>query len=74
MNGFPIRSGMTDDCGISQTEAYVLLDNDIQNCEKQLVDEIPEIYNPLDEVRKSVLLNICFNPGIGGLLGDRLIR
>ena len=57
-----------DDCGISQTEAYVLLENDIQNCEKQLVDEIPEIYNPLDEVRKSVLLNMCFNLGIGGLL------
>jgi len=33
MNGFPIRSGMTDDRGISQTEAYVLLENDIQNCE-----------------------------------------
>ncbi|PKN79203.1 MAG: lysozyme [Candidatus Cloacimonetes bacterium HGW-Cloacimonetes-1] len=57
-----------DDCGISQTEAYVLLENDIQNCEKQLLDEIPEIYNPLDEVRKSVLLNMCFNLGIGGLL------
>ncbi len=58
-----------DDCGISQTEAYVLLENDIQNCEKKLLDEIPEIYNPLDEVRKSVLLNMCFNLGIGGLLG-----
>ena len=58
-----------DDCGISQTEAYLLFENDIQNCEKQLIDEIPEIYNPLDEVRKSVLLNMCFNLGIGGLLG-----
>ena len=57
-----------DDRGISQTEAYVLLENDIQNCEMQLVDEIPEIYNTLDEVRKSVLLNMCFNLGIGGLL------
>jgi len=57
-----------DDCGISQTEAYVLLENDIQNCEKQLLDEIPEIYNSLDEVRKSVLLNMCFNMGIKGLL------
>ncbi|MDD3524818.1 MAG: glycoside hydrolase family protein [Candidatus Cloacimonetes bacterium] len=57
-----------DDCGISQTEAYVLLENDIQNCEKQILDEIPEIYNGLDEVRKSVLLNMCFNLGIGGLL------
>ena len=58
-----------DDRGISQTEAYVLLDNDIQNCEKQLLGEIPEIYNGLDEVRKSVLLNMCFNLGINGLLG-----
>jgi len=58
-----------DDCGISQTEAYVLLENDIQNCENQLLDEIPDIYNPLDDVRKSVLLNMCFNLGIGGLLG-----
>nr|MDK2851705.1 lysozyme [Candidatus Cloacimonadota bacterium] len=71
-----------DDSGISQTEAYVLLENDIQNCEKQLLDEIPEIYNGLDEVRKSVLLSMCisipqsrFAPlrepcylGIGGLL------
>jgi lysozyme len=67
--GFQIKFGMTDDCGISQTEAYVLLENDIQNCEQQLLDEIPEIYNALDEVRKSVLLNMCFNLGIGGLLG-----
>ena len=66
--GFQIKFGMTDDRGISQIEAYVLLENDIprsgrgqaQNCEKQLVDEIPEIYNALDEVRKSVLLNMCF--------------
>ncbi len=57
-----------DDRGISQREAYVLLENDIQNCEKQLLDEIPEIYNALDEVRKSVLLNMCFNLGIKGLL------
>jgi lysozyme len=54
--------------GISQKEAYVLLENDIQSCERQLLDEIPEIYNGLDEVRKSVLLNMCFNLGIGGLL------
>jgi len=58
-----------DDCGISKKEAYILLENDIQNCEKQLLDEIPEIYNALDEVCKSVLLNMCFNLGIGGLLG-----
>ena len=58
-----------DDNGISKSEAYVLLENDIQNCERQLLDEIPEIYNCLDEARKSVLLNMCFNLGIAGLLG-----
>jgi len=58
-----------DDCGISQSEAYVMLINDIMNCEKQLQARIPDIYNKLDEVRKSVLLNMCFNLGINGLLG-----
>ena len=58
-----------DDCGISQSEAYVMLINDIMNCEKQLQVKIPDIYNGLDEVRKSVLLNMCFNLGISGLLG-----
>jgi lysozyme len=46
-----------------------MLINDIMNCEKQLQSKIPDIYNGLDEVRKSVLLNMCFNLGINGLLG-----
>ncbi len=72
-----------DDRGISQKEAHALLERDIVDCEQWLNDKIPEIYNPLDEVRKSVLLNMCisipqsrFAPlrepcylGIGGLLG-----
>ena len=58
-----------DDCGISQSEAYIMLINDIMNCEKQLQVKIPDIYNGLDEVRKSVLLNMCFNLGVSGLLG-----
>ena len=58
-----------DYCGISQKEAYALLDNDIRNCEQQLLDEIPVIYNALDEARQSVLLNMCFNLGLKGLLG-----
>jgi lysozyme len=57
-----------DDCGISQTEAYVLLENDILQCERQILAEIPKIYLQIDEVRKSVLLNMCFNIGIKGLL------
>ena len=58
-----------DDKGISKSEAYELLANDIRSCGEQLIDEIPEIYSGLDEVRKSVLLNMCFNLGISGLLG-----
>ena len=58
-----------DDCGITESEAYIMLINDIMNCEKQLQSKIPDIYNSLDEVRKSVLLNMCFNLGINGLLG-----
>jgi len=58
-----------DDRGISQKEAYAMLERDIQDCEQWLIDEIPEIYNKLDEVRQAVLLNMCFNLGIKGLLG-----
>ncbi len=57
-----------DDRGISQKEAYAMLERDIQDCEQWLIDEIPEVYNKLDEVRQSVLLNMCFNMGIKGLL------
>jgi len=72
-----------DDRGISQKEAYAMLEKDILYCEQCLIDEIPDIYNNLDEVRQSVLLNMCisipqsrFAPlqepcylGINGLLG-----
>ncbi len=72
-----------DDRGISQKEAYAMLERDIQDCEQWLIDEIPEVYNKLDEVRQSVLLNMCISIpqsrfaslrepcylGINGLLG-----
>ena len=48
-----------DDRGISLKEAYAMLESDIQDCEQWLIDEIPEVYNTLDEVLKSVLLNMC---------------
>ena len=44
-----------DDCGISQKEAYALLNNDIRNCKQQLCDEIPVTYSSLDELRQFVL-------------------
>jgi lysozyme len=57
-----------DDRGISQKEAYAMLERDIQDFEQGLLDEIPDVYNGLDEVRQSVLLNMCFNLGLKGLL------
>jgi lysozyme len=55
--------------GISQPEAFVLVENDILRCERELLAEIPEVYSGLNDTRKSVLLNMCFNLGIKGLLG-----
>ncbi|MDP2172917.1 MAG: glycoside hydrolase family protein [Candidatus Cloacimonadaceae bacterium] len=57
-----------DDFDISRREAYVLLEVDIFQYERQILAEIPKIYLQLDDARKSVLLNMCFNLGIGGLL------
>ncbi len=57
-----------EDRGISQKEAYAMLERDILDFEQQLLNEIPDVYNGLDEVRQSVLLNMCFNLGIKGLL------
>ena len=57
-----------DDCGISEDEAMVMHENDMEHCEDELLEHIPEIYNGLNDARKTVLLNMCFNMGIGGLL------
>ena len=57
-----------EDRGISQKEAYAMLERDILDFEQQLLNEIPDVYNGLDEVRQSVLLNMCFNLGLKGLL------
>ena len=58
-----------DSNGISQKEAFVLLENDILRCESEILEQIPDIYSGLNETRKTVLLNMCFNLGISGLLG-----
>jgi len=56
--------------GISLSEANILLINDICSCEKQLLSHIPDIYNSLNDTRKSVLINICFSRGINDLLAQ----
>lgn len=48
----------------------VLLDNDILSCEAELLKEhLPVVYAGLNDTRKAVLVNMCFNLGISGLLG-----
>ncbi len=58
-----------DDRGISTREAEFMLTSDILECEAQLTQAIPRTYYALNDARKSVLVNMCFNLGIKGLLG-----
>jgi lysozyme len=57
-----------EDRGITEAEAFYLLNNDILNSEQQLVKLIPEIYLSQTENRKVVLLNMAFNMGVYNLL------
>jgi lysozyme len=56
--------------GITKAEAEYLLQNDIDTKLAELRNRIPWIDN-LDDARKAVLLNMCFQLGIGGLMGFR---
>lgn len=53
--------------GITRFEARVLLDNDIDECEKDL-DHSLAWWREMTENRQRVLVNMCFNLGIGKLL------
>lgn len=57
-----------DDKGISEAEAYYLLNNDIHDVNKQLIKHIPWYVNLPPNARR-VLQDMCFNLGIYGLLG-----
>ena len=57
-----------DDVGITEQEAMILLDNDIERTKLDLLKALPWI-NKIDSVRQDVLINMAFNMGIGGLLG-----
>ena len=57
-----------DDNGISEDEAMLLLDNDIQSHTDELVGRLPWVLS-LDEARLGVLLNMAFNLGVPRLLG-----
>jgi lysozyme len=55
------------DSGLYQNEPYMMLDNDINYFTSKLESILP-YFNKLDEVRKIVLVDMCFNLGIKGLL------
>lgn len=59
-----------DDRGISESEALLLLDNDIKDCWGQLAVAQPWVLAAPEAVQE-VLANMCFNLGLAGLLGFR---
>lgn len=56
-----------DDMGITEAEALQLLWNDIERCSQELDRNIPW-WNMLDDVRRDVLVDMCFNLGIARLM------
>jgi lysozyme len=57
-----------DDNGITEKEALMLLDNDIENCTKDL-DRNVSGWRSHNEFRQNVLVELCFNIGINRMLG-----
>lgn len=53
--------------GLSDDEIDYLLANDIKRVEKELESNVP-CYGSLSEVRKAVLVDMCFNLGISRFL------
>lgn len=56
------------DRGISVSEAYYLLDDDISYFFNKLCNFL-DFFEKLNEVRQIVLIDMCFNLGVQGLLG-----
>lgn len=54
------------DTGITSAEGAMMLKNDIDLATMHLESTFPWT-SALDEVRRAVLLNMCFNMGVGGL-------
>lgn len=56
-----------EELGITHDEAMYLLSNDIQRVVDELLANV-DCYNSLSDVRKSVLIDMCFNLGISRFL------
>lgn len=59
-----------DDRGITEAEALSLLDNDIKSFWGQLMVKLPWVLHAPEAVQE-VLVNMCFNLGLAGLLQFR---
>lgn len=57
-----------DDVGLSDDEIQYLLINDLKRVEVGLDKSLPW-WRDLDEIRQRVIIDMCFNMGLGGLLG-----
>jgi len=55
-----------DDRGISDSEARIMLHNDINDALNDLLDKF-DWFGELNQVRQGVLINMCFNLGINRL-------
>jgi len=55
-----------EDKGISESEAEIMLMNDIQEFQSKLKNF--KWFNQLSDARKEVIINMAFNLGLGGLL------
>ena len=60
------------DVGISYDEALYLFNNDVVRAENECYTHFSWFY-ALDEVRREVITMLCFNLGINGLLGFKLM-
>lgn len=56
--------------GIDRDEAEYLLDRDIAKAKMETNEALPWVAE-MDEARQAVIYNLCFNVGLGGLLGFR---
>ena len=57
-----------EDRGITEQEAQMLLTNDIRDCTSLVLKAMPWAIN-IDQPRKDVLISMCFQMGLNGLLG-----
>jgi len=67
--GEEVQQLLTRD-GITREQALHLLDDDLAICRRELARGIG-FYSQLDETRKNVLIDMCFNIGISRLKGFR---